>query len=319
MSSVDIPKSFGALLLGGLFASLLSGLVIIQSVIYYKVYPRDSNRLKFLVLAVLVLDICHTGFIWAALWSYLVVNYGLASGIDIIHWNVALTIVMTAILTLLVHLFFANRIYLLSKKNLWLTIPLVLFAVLRLVSACVTTAEMLHLGTYSKFKEEIRWIFTTGLALSSVIDVLITSSLFALLHASRADSESPGLNAVIDALIRYAFETGSLTCAGTVISMICWLAMPNNLIFMGLHFVISKLYANSLLVTLNSRDKVRRARSQSSKELGGMPVHLLNTRRQRFGTDTSSRHSESPTDSKGQIITQLEVNVERTVIYEAGI
>jgi len=61
------------------------------------------------------------------------------------------------------------------------------------------------------------------------------------------------MNGILDKLMLYAFENGSLTCAATVVSLVCWLTMHTNLIFMGIHFVISKLYANSFLATLNAR------------------------------------------------------------------
>jgi len=51
----------------------------------------------------------------------------------------------------------------------------------------------------------------------------------------------------------YAFEVGALTTMATVSTLICWLLMHHNLIFMGLHFIICKFYANSLLATLNQR------------------------------------------------------------------
>jgi len=259
---VDIPKSFGALLLGGLFASLLTGLVFVQVVVYFKMYPGDRRQIKALVLVIWFLDTSHTAFIWSSLWSYLIDDYGFPMVVDEIHWSLAMTIVMTAILTFFVHLFFAHRIFILGRRNYWLAAPIVTLAFLRLFSASVTTGQMLHLGTFSRFKEKIRWIFTTGLSLSTAVDVLITASLFGLLQSSRTGAAN--LNAVIDALIKYSFETGALTCAGTAVSMICWLTMPNNLIFMGLHFVIGKLYANSILVTLNTRDTIRRTRSKRS-------------------------------------------------------
>ncbi|KJA19168.1 hypothetical protein HYPSUDRAFT_56718 [Hypholoma sublateritium FD-334 SS-4] len=217
--AVDVPKTFGALLLGGLLASLLSGFVVVQVVAYFRLYPRDTRNIKVLVLSVWVLDTCHTAFIWAALWSYIIGDYGEMADIDIIHWNIA------AILTFLVHI----RIILLSKRNYYITAPIILLACLRLdslylslsmikllpifndlVSASVTTAEINILKIQGR---------NTCLALSTAVDVLITVSLFVLLQSSRADA--PSLTAVIDSLIRYAFETGSLTCAGTVISMIC--------------------------------------------------------------------------------------------------
>jgi len=106
---------------------------------------------------------------------------------------------------------------------------------------------MIRLEKFSTFKEQFRWLFSLGLALSSTVDILVTISLCVLLQNSRTLSLS--LDQILDSLIRYTFEIGSLTCAGTIVSMICWLAMSDNLIFMGLHFVIGKLYANSLLAT----------------------------------------------------------------------
>jgi hypothetical protein len=148
---------------------------------------------------------------------------------------------------------------------------------------------MLKLHTFTAFKQDVRWIFTTGLALSSTVDILITASLCTLLRSSRTGMEK--LNAIIDSLIMYAFETGALTCAGTIASMLCWSVIPNNLVFMGLHFVIGKFYANSLLVTLNTRqstrEKIRSGHSTSgSGDLNhGVAVHFIDPRRRRIGDE----------------------------------
>lgn len=73
MATVDVPRTFGALLIGGLFASMLAsspfswwtiiqsmtrfltpshsmaGTVAVQVIVYFKLYPKDSYRLKLLV------------------------------------------------------------------------------------------------------------------------------------------------------------------------------------------------------------------------------------------------------------------------------
>ncbi|KIM38230.1 hypothetical protein M413DRAFT_248258 [Hebeloma cylindrosporum] len=315
--AVNIPKSFGALLLGGLNASLLSGFVFVQIVIYFKLYPKDPRQIKSLVLAIWFLDVSHTAFIWSALWSYFINDYGDVEVIDDIQWSLAMTILVTAMLTFLVHLFFAHRIFMLSKRNYLIGAPIVLLAFLRLLSASVTTGEMLSLGTFSRFKHDIRWIFTSGLALSTAVDVLITGCLFALLQSSRTGATN--LDAIIDTLICYSFETGALTCAGTVVSMLCWLTMPNNLIFMGLHFVIGKLYANSLLVTLNMREKIRRSSSRRWQDLSIRVHGLENNIHRRTGVSEQLEiNPGSPGDSKTSASrstskVEVNVNVERGV------
>ncbi|KAK0492940.1 hypothetical protein EDD18DRAFT_441936 [Armillaria luteobubalina] len=298
--SANVSNTYGAVTIGALSASLLSGAVAIQTILYYKLYPSDSIRVKILVFAIWLLDLSHTCFVWVSLWDMIISHYG---RLDIIPWSIAVTIVITAVLTFLVHCFFAYRIFMLSKRNWFLTCPILILAAFRLASACVTTSEMLRLKTYSSFKAEFRWVFTLGLALSSAVDILITGSLFGLLRTSRSDAEN--LKAVIDSLILYTFETGSLTCAGTIIDMICWITMSSNLIFMGLHFVIGKLYANSLLVTLNTRRGLRRGGQSYSAGRMGSAI-LLDSRR------PGDRIVADPELAKR---TELQINVERSIHY----
>ncbi|KAK0470990.1 hypothetical protein IW261DRAFT_1612324 [Armillaria novae-zelandiae] len=313
--STNASNTYGAVTIGALSASLLSGAVAIQTILYYKLYPSDSIRVKTLVFAVWLLDLSHTCFVWVSLWDMIISHYG---SLDIIPWSIPVTIVITAVLTFLVHCFFAYRIFMrsspplcstcrqlisaVSKRNWFLTCPILILAAFRLASACVTTSEMLRLKTYSAFKADFRWVFTLGLALSSAVDILITGSLFGLLRTSRSDAEN--LKAVIDSLILYTFETGSLTCAATIIDMICWITMSSNLIFMGLHFVIGKLYANSLLVTLNTRRGLRRGQSYSAGRMGS--AILLDSRR------PGDRISADPELAKRA---ELQINVERSIHY----
>ncbi|EKM83176.1 hypothetical protein AGABI1DRAFT_69412 [Agaricus bisporus var. burnettii JB137-S8] len=242
MSSIgSVVGTYGALFLGGFFASILSGLVALQVLVYFKLYNNDPRHLKTLVrpLAILLLsiiDMFHTGLVIAGLWDYLIKNFGHADRIGIIPWYVNSGIPH----------FYSHRIFRLSRQNYFIAVPICILAVCRLVSASATTAEMVLTGSFLEFRSKFYWLFTLGLGLSSVVDIIVTCSLFLLLRTKRTANFN--VDAVFDLLILYAFETGSLTAAGTVLSMICWLTMSNNLIFMGLHFVIAKLYANSLLV-----------------------------------------------------------------------
>ncbi|KAJ6606787.1 hypothetical protein B0H10DRAFT_2074345 [Mycena sp. CBHHK59/15] len=262
MPAPDIPTTLGALLIGSFFASVLSGIVNLQTVLYYRSYKKDPRGIKCLVFGVWFLDNIHTGFIWGGIWQYLIRNYGEHAKIDYIPWSIALTVVLTAIVTFLVHCFFAHRIFLLSKRNWFMASPVLALALLRLAAASVSTWEMFHYHSFDLFKLHARWIFTCGLSISSAVDIIIAGCLFYLFQSSRP--EAGQLNQIIDKLMLYAFETGSLTCIGTIVSMICWVVIPRNLVFLGLHFVIGKLYANSLLVTLNTRKDIRRGRMSSS-------------------------------------------------------
>ncbi|KII93111.1 hypothetical protein PLICRDRAFT_170894 [Plicaturopsis crispa FD-325 SS-3] len=281
MSHQPIATTLGALLVGGLTALYLSGAVLAQTVIYYSVYPTDLARRKVLVAAVWLLDLFHSGLVSATIWGYLIESYGVIDSLDYIPWTLALTVALTAIITFTVQCFFAVRIHRLSKGKWYITAPIVILALLRLCSACVSTGQMLHYKSFNLFNDKYAWVFTLGLATSSVVDILVAGSLCYFLRVNREGSTSSNLRHTLDMLMLYAVETGTLTCFVNILSMICWLAMPHNRIFLGIHFVISKLYANSFLASLNSRSKLREG---SQSEDPTIPAFSDNS----FGNETRS-------------------------------
>ncbi|KAF8638660.1 hypothetical protein AX17_002041 [Amanita inopinata Kibby_2008] len=264
--SVDIRNTLGALLIGSFAAAAFSGVVSVQTFVYLKLYPGDRLGIKLMALTVWLLDMCHTIFVCRTVWWLLITHFGVHSKINVLPWSLALTIIFTAILTILVHFFFVYRVHKLSNENFYISIPLALLALSRLGFACMATVQMITLRLLSEFVKKYTWTFTTDLGISSVMDVLITVCLCYLLkrkqrrHPSRMDR-------VLDLLMLYAFETGALTCIATLIALTCWLAMPTNLIFMGLHFVIIKFYANSLLATLNTRKQLQMTDIDSMPEI----------------------------------------------------
>jgi hypothetical protein len=312
---MSIALTYGALLLGCFIAVALSGIVTVQTYVYYKVYPTDQPRIKCLVAFVWFLDFLHTNFICAAVWHFLISDFGKPESIKVIPWTIALSIATTAVLTLCVHFFFAHRIFMFSKRNWFITGPILVIAVLRLCAASTTTGALLHYHNFTDFKKKFRWVFTLGLSLSSGVDVIITAALCYFLKTTR--TESSRLNRVIDSLILYTFETGSLTCIATISSMIFWLAAPSNLIFMGLHFGIGKLYANSLLVTLNTRKQLRRGRSVKGPADGEtiLPVTFLGGPgggdSHKRGPDNYSQHYKQP--SMGSQSHKVQITVQKTI------
>jgi len=256
-----VKNTYGPLLLGAFVASCLSGIVTVQSFLYIKLYPNDPTRMKVMVGAVWLLDTLHTCSFIVSIWGYLIAHFGDEGRIDFIPWSVAMTIAITAAITLIVHCFLIQRIHMLTNKDWRITGPILVLAVSRLCSASVAATEMIRIHSFEAFKP-LLWLVTLGLALSSTVDILITIVLCYKLRSRRTESIS--MNSVIDSMILYTFENGLLTCAATVLSMICWVTMPSNRIWMGVYFMIGKLYANSLLANLNTRKQLREGRFQTT-------------------------------------------------------
>jgi len=305
-----VANTYGALLLGSLLACCLSGMVTVQAFLYAKLYPNDLTRTKVIVGVVWFLDTLHTSLIMASIWNYVIPHFGDVPRIDFIPWTVAVSIAVTAVLTIIVHCFLARRIHKLTKNDWRITAPILTLALLRLCAASVTTAEMIRLKSLKAYSENFRWVFTLGLALSSAADILITITLCYKLRSSRTGSAS--MNDLIDSLVIYTFENGSLTCAGTVLSMICWLTMSYNRLFLALHFVIAKLYANSLLATLNAR----RGLSQSRIPVTPSGDHVLPVMFPEFANNHQRSHLKSGSDYSNNNTaceTKLQISVQKTV------
>ncbi|EPQ59984.1 hypothetical protein GLOTRDRAFT_118447 [Gloeophyllum trabeum ATCC 11539] len=305
-----VAQRLGPLLLGGLIALGLSGIVNMQAFIYLRTFKNDYGRIRAAVGLVWFLDLLHSALVCATDWTYLIVSWGDDSVLDRIPMACALTILTTAMVTFVVQCFFTRRVLVLSKNNWVVSFPMFGLAFLRLVSATATTALMIKSGTFSAFRESYQWVFTLGLVTSVVVDVLVTLSLCHYLQTSRTGFSD--MDQVIDTIMLYTINNGSLTCVSTIVSLICWLVMPTNLVYLGFHFAISKLYANSFLATLNTRDTLRE-RSQHSSERGHPLPIIFPSRMNGTNRFTMNNNDINPLETTA---TKLQINVEKTIHCE---
>jgi len=271
MMSNHVKETLGAVLVGSGFAAILTGVVGTQTVYYFQSYPDDKLPLQLVVGTVWLLDFLHTIMIFIANWKWLIDNFNNPGITDWIPWPLGVTIVLTAIVTVIVHSFFAFRIHRLSKGNWFVVGPILLLALARLGFATTTCSKMLIYRSFDEFVQKSAWVFTMGLVASSTLDIVVTSSL--LWYLDHARTGFAGMDQIVTALCRYTVENGLLTCVGILISLGCWLGMRTNLVFMAIHFVLAKLYANSLLATLNNRRHIRERYGTSISD-GQLVVNL---------------------------------------------
>ncbi|KAJ7662832.1 hypothetical protein DFH06DRAFT_358455 [Mycena polygramma] len=256
----SVALTLGPILFGGAVALMLSGVVAVQCIIFFKLYPDEGRIKTTMVATVWTLDAAQSCFILASLSDYFIAHFGdhTTARQNLIPWSIALTILLTAMQTCVVHLFYAQSIYRSSGKNWYLTGPIVCLASLRLLAAIVATIEMLHLRRWDAFSKPYpRLLFTAGLSLSAATDAIITACLCYYLRKIRKLSSSSVMKGVFDTLTLYTLENGLITCLTTVGSLTFWLALPASSIALSLHFIIGKLYPNSLLVLLNTRKGLR--------------------------------------------------------------
>ncbi|EPS99431.1 hypothetical protein FOMPIDRAFT_1050706 [Fomitopsis schrenkii] len=301
---MTVYSTLGPLLLGGLISLFLSGIVSMQTALYTSVYHTDTTWLRSMVYLIWLLDILHTTFVCISDWEYMIVHWSRDAVEDWIPWSVGGTVMLTALMTFIVQCFFAWRVHTVSRRQWWITLILASVATGRLIAALVSTAFMIRTESYRAFRRDVGWVFTLGLSLSALLDILVAGSLCYYLRKSRTAFSS--MDAVLNTLTFYTIQNGTMTFVTTFISLILWVT-TDNLIFLGLHFAITKLYANAFLSTLNAR-KTLRLQQSSAEHDPSLPVVLI-------GTDRRSR----PRLRSGQtaddipMSTKVQISIERSV------
>jgi hypothetical protein len=245
-----IGNTIGAVIVGWGVSCLFFGMLCIQIWAYYQRYPNDSNSYKLLVLSLWILEALHEAFVGHVAWFYIVTNRGsLLVLLNPPVWTLSVQILLGALVGLIVKTCFGLRVWKFSRGNILVTGLILSMALAQFATAVVFTIRSFHLRVGQA--DEITTLASTALSLGVATDIFTAASLSYFLHRMRTGYKRS--DTLINRLIIYSVNTGTLTSVFSVAVLVSYNLMPDNLIFIALYFILSKLYANSCLATLNTR------------------------------------------------------------------
>ncbi|KAF8186095.1 hypothetical protein K438DRAFT_1973466 [Mycena galopus ATCC 62051] len=250
-----LDNTMGALLLGVVLSAVLYGISVLQTTLYFARYRRDPAYLKILVFATLVLDTIHMIAITHVVYYYLITNYYNKPALQIVVWSIAVEALPTGLTATLVQSFYAFRVYRISDKNVLLTVVILLLV--GATSGCGIAWVVRALAephTYDRLRR-LSPLAVSINALSTSVDVIITSVLCYMLHQSQTKSLAD--ETFLNRLILITINTGLLTSVCAVASLITIVYSPNTLVYAAFYFCIGRLYSNALLASLNARSVIR--------------------------------------------------------------
>ncbi|KAK7694081.1 hypothetical protein QCA50_003657 [Cerrena zonata] len=264
------PSSVGAILIGALLALFLSGVVSMQVVVYFEVYRTDRSMIKYLVIALWMLDLAHSALLCDTAWIYLIRHRTYDDPASIISWTIV---------------FLQSSIMDIEQSQ-----PVSSFSDYGpklFASIYGNSVELSKRDTWDNFFHVRAWLFTIGLAAS--VELASTGMPLQIKTGSLL-TLGASMDAVIRTLTRFTIETGALTSVVVIVTLVLWLSMPHNQIFLALYFTISKLYTNAFLATLNARKVIQhRTRASSSSLRGGLPTpQFMDVRTSQINTRGSS-------------------------------
>ncbi|KAJ3769559.1 hypothetical protein FB446DRAFT_774270 [Lentinula raphanica] len=265
----SLNNTYGAMLIGVLFATFLQGCLTLQTIMYYDSYPKDPISTKLVVAIVWCLDTFHLVLIAQSTYHYLIDNWGVLEALGFSTWELDLNVVFIGLSSFVCQVFFLKRIWVFSKKNIFLVAFLATLCATTLVLDVVVTVQITQNRSVTEFgkrKGEIIAVFTSG----AIADVALTSVLCYYIQRSGRGGFGR-TNSLIGFVIKYAVTTGLLTSLLGVFTLIAYFASPAGFIFIAMHFSLGRLYTNALLATLNSRSKIRAAILKPIELNGNLP------------------------------------------------
>ncbi|KAJ7277128.1 hypothetical protein C8J57DRAFT_1503963 [Mycena rebaudengoi] len=275
--AIVVKLFLGSWLTGSCLDLVLMGVLSCQFVNYYNWY-RDDGRGLWIVVAILcLLNVLKSVGCFASLWIFLINHFG-----DIQYdlqlsatgwWDTANPL-MVAILDFYVQCYFCTRLWAVSKRW-WVAAPIFILFVFALLSMAIGTYYIATL----QLQQVTDW-FAAHLSSVFAGDVIlsVTTAYFLIKTKENALTQTAEL---IQSLIRLTFQTATPAAVVAMFNLIFSQMYRTNQPLLGyveiaFNQVLPKLYAISMMYTLNARRTIRSrvsgSRNKSSSDgpsLGG--------------------------------------------------
>jgi len=190
-------------------------------------------------------------------WNFLV--HGRSIGISVLlrlPWQLMASFIVAWFVTTVVQCFFGLRVWKVSHKN-WIAVSIIgISSVAQLGAGMAFSAHLIIVGDpFSAFDHIGELSGQIELVCSLVCDLAISATLVYYFSILRVGMEKSKF--ILQNLIILSVNMGVLLCLVTVVTIILFHADAGTFVSLGPHFILSKLYVNSLLATLNSRKHFR--------------------------------------------------------------
>jgi hypothetical protein len=248
----SIHTTFGAFFDGIAISTVLLGVNLAQTLFYFKNYKSDERILKYLVAVVAVMDLSQSALVLDAAYHYLVLKG--KGELSIGHWSLIAQVIPVETCVVFVEGFFIMRMWKLSERNIWTLIPLIPILV-GTGSGFAYAYIAFKFPAFADYRT-VKVALSLCAASRTFTDITISFWMCAILH-KKGNNLPSGSDGLLRWLVIYTLSTGLVTSVFTVAYMITYLTMPTNMVYIAIYLVHCKIYANSMLASLNGRKSLR--------------------------------------------------------------
>ncbi|KAJ7166133.1 hypothetical protein C8R46DRAFT_294649 [Mycena filopes] len=251
--SFNLNTTLGALEVGIVVALFLSGMVTAQALSYSRRSRSDSRVLKCVVGLCWLLDLGHSIAICHTLYTITVTQYAQPEALLIPPLSLDTSILLSGFIGPLEQGWFTYRLYRLTKSP-FLPLLCICLTLARFVGIIGLSTIALHAYPLPEYNERAGWLIETVVIISAALDTILATALCYYLSSWRLD-KSRVLRKIVNQIMIWTVETGTATILGAVGLLVTYLTMKDNYVYVGFFVIIPKLFANSLLLSLNAREQ----------------------------------------------------------------
>ncbi|KAM5544628.1 hypothetical protein V8D89_001526 [Ganoderma adspersum] len=251
-SNTELVAGQGNLLIGVFVGIVLYGLSVHQACRYIRSFPTDAAYIRLLVVLVMILETLDVVATMHTSFYNLVLNFSDPKILKQIVWSEAVHPAIGASIVLVSQIFFIRRVSLIGPRQR-ITGTLVAVSLIAGLGFAAASTAISFTREHSK-GTTISQLSGAALAIAALADSALTVALIQAFRWQRA-AEPREIESIIDVIQLYVINSGLATGTFTLIAFILALSLPQSGLVYSVFFIISvRLYANSLLAVLNSRE-----------------------------------------------------------------
>ncbi|KAK7055408.1 hypothetical protein R3P38DRAFT_1355559 [Favolaschia claudopus] len=293
------------LLTGSLLSMFLFGALLVQVYAYHTCFPKDSSVIKGIVLFVFLASTVDRCLNISDVFYWFASSFGDVAGLSHRRYSRFYAAIMGSLVSTIVRLFFAYRIFVIRRTAWPLCILIALIALAHMAggftggilafiedstSKTFNPDDIINIHDHPHIITSYVWLICGVLA-----DILIALSMTILLLRTMVDDTTRN---AVNQFIRLVLETNICSAVFTLTTLVLYAALPpSNLACTIPAFALPTLYANTLLVILNNRGILLRARANKQRR---MSVLVEQTRETFTDTDTMTLARDSTASYAGR-------------------
>lgn len=258
-SSPAESENIAVIFLGFTFATFLYGLSFFQMYLYFSRYPKDYTGTKVLVFILFFLETATTGLVSHLLYHYLITMIDVRMEVLYATIPFCLQVLFSVILTVIVQLFFAARLYTVcggptSFTSRFVSMVVLFCAFIAFVFGLTSVGQLFQhrqLSAFAMRTMEIIAGISQGFALAANIIIFIAMCW------SLRPSRYPDMVRPVG-----VFENLTMVFVGRALGLVIiqlayfctFVALPGKPYWIALQMVAPKIYANTVFGLLNTRE-----------------------------------------------------------------